>query len=80
MRHVLSLKGDCDTNAPIVRGLLGAYWGIRKVPPDMVHKVMTYNYEKHGGQRRPDWLSSHHLPGIVRRLYEAAPDQLLKKD
>ena len=77
MRHVLSLTGDTDTNAAIVGGLLGAYWGERGLPKDLVQKMLKYDHEKHGGQKRPGWLSAKHLPEIGKELFDTAPGQLL---
>ena len=78
MRHTLSLKGDCDTNACIVGGLLGAYWGVSRLPKEMVKKLLTYTYEKHGGRQRPDWLSARYIPKLAKHLHEISPDQLEK--
>lgn len=76
MRHTLSRKGDCDTNAAIVGGLLGAYWGVSRLPKFMLNKLLSYDYEKHGGRQRPDWLSPRYLPMLAQELFSIAPNAL----
>ncbi len=69
-----------DTNAAIVGGLLGAYWGGSRLQTSflkfMLNKLLSYNYEKHGGRKRPDWLSPRHLPRLAQELFAIAPSAL----
>lgn len=76
MRHTLSLGGDCDTNAAIVGGIMGAFWGADRLPKSMLNKLLTYDYDKHGGKKRPNWLSPSHIPEIAQTLFEQAPQKL----
>ena len=59
IREILSKGGDTDTNAAIVGGLLGARDGIDNIKKEWVAKVLDYNYETHGGRKRPEWLVPH---------------------
>ena len=41
MHQVIKLQGDCDTNAAIVGGVVGAYVGIDKIDPNKLQKVLN---------------------------------------
>jgi hypothetical protein len=55
MKDILTAGGDTDTNAAIVGGVMGAFWGTDHITPQWIHKVSTYAPEM-GGPSRPDWL------------------------
>ena len=57
IRWIITQKGDTDTNACIMGGLLGAYYGLTKLERDpQIAKIKAWN-----SKRRPEWLN----PGKV---------------
>lgn len=62
--------GDTDTNAAIVGGMMGAFWGHspQGVPAAMVDRVVGFDARRDGGHARPAWLSPSQLPQLVARL------------
>lgn len=42
LRDIILKGGDTDTNAAIVGGLLGAYYGLDGIPEEWVKKVMGF--------------------------------------
>jgi len=56
--HTLLKGGDTDTNACIVGGLMGCYWGMSGIPSFMLDPVLHYSYneDKDNGHLRPSWL------------------------
>lgn len=71
LRHILSLGGDTDTNAAIVGGLMGAYWGAAAIPADMAEAVVSRTVDSPGRQR-PEFLQTKQLPELFAGLYAAA--------
>jgi len=55
MEYVLSCGGDTDTNACIVGGMLGAFWGEQEIPLEWRTKVLSCTAD------RPQWL----LPSTI---------------
>ena len=47
MKRMLLQGGDTDTNAAIVGGLLGARWGIKRIPEKWVNSLNFNNSRKH---------------------------------
>ena len=74
IRETLMRFGDCDTNAAIVGGMMGAYWGTEDMPKDMIEKVLWYDFDTHEGRKRPTWLSAKNIPDLTRKLLEQAPE------
>ncbi|KAG2453926.1 hypothetical protein HYH02_002129 [Chlamydomonas schloesseri] len=73
LRDTLLLKGDTDTNAAIVCGMLGALYGASGIPPELAGPVLG----RHGqpdlkGPKRPDWLQPGRLPAVFAQLYGKA--------
>jgi ADP-ribosylglycohydrolase len=62
----ISGGGDTDTNACIVGGLMGAFWGANQLPLAMREKVLQCNTSK--GRPRPDFLSTRQLPELAFKL------------
>jgi len=54
--HTLLKGGDTDTNACIVGGLMGCYWGMSGIPSFMLDPVLHYSYSEDNGHLRPAWL------------------------
>ena len=48
------MAGDTDTNAAIVGGMLGAYYGKAKLPRDMIDKVLSCDVSLKENHPRPD--------------------------
>lgn len=40
---MLLLGGDTDTNAAIVGGMIGAYFGVEGIPEEMIVKLLSFN-------------------------------------
>lgn len=45
---------------------MGAYWGAESIPLAMREKVLCCNTSQ--GRKRPDFLSTRHLPDIAAKL------------
>ena len=69
--HTLMRAGDTDTNAAIVGGLMGAYWGVDAMPVQMVGRVVK-SLTGVGHMKRPEWLHPRNVYAIVKRLYGEA--------
>ncbi|GLC40704.1 hypothetical protein PLESTB_000030900 [Pleodorina starrii] len=73
LREVLLLKGDTDTNAAIVGGLLGALHGASGIPQHMAAAVLgRLGQADARGPKRPDWLQPGKLPVLFAELYGRA--------
>ncbi|KXZ55562.1 hypothetical protein GPECTOR_2g1111 [Gonium pectorale] len=73
IRDTLLLKGDTDTNAAIVGGLVGALHGASGVPAHMAAAVLgRLGQPGTRGPKRPDWLQPGHLPELFAKLYGKA--------
>lgn len=59
IRKILEAKGDTDTNACIVGGLLGAYYGVTSLEMDKQIEITSAWRPKK--IKRPDWM----VPGKV---------------
>ena len=62
--------GDTDTNASIVGGLLGAFWGFEELPKEQIFKMLKYKFKENDlelGHKRPEWLETKNILEIVRR-------------
>ncbi len=62
--------GDTDTNACIVGGLLGAYWGYDNLPKEQVMKMLKYQWkpnEEEIGHERPNWLHPKNILEIIKQ-------------
>ncbi len=79
MREVLLLKGDVDTNAAIVGGLLGALHGAAAIPPAMAAAVLArHGQPESKGRKRPDWLQPGRLPAVFAQLWLRATGQVVE--
>ncbi|GLI68067.1 hypothetical protein VaNZ11_012395 [Volvox africanus] len=73
IREVLLLKGDTDTNAAIVGGVLGALHGASGIPSHMAQAVLGRLGQLDAkGPKRPEWLQPGRLPEIFAELYGRA--------
>ena len=68
LASVLVQKGDSDTNAAIVMGLMGALHGADGIPLHMREKLLAAVPRN----QRPDWLCNAHIPKAFDRLWTAA--------
>ena len=75
------LAGDTDTNCAIVGGLVGAYVGIKNMPPQKVQKVLECDHSTGRQPHRPDIVkaSKDGLDCIVT-LLQILPEQLQVED
>ncbi len=67
----IMLGGDTDTNACIVGGLLGAFWGFDKLPKKLIKKMLDGTFiddDEIPGRERPDWLMAKNIVEIVNRF------------
>jgi hypothetical protein len=71
LRQVLLLGGDTDTNAAIVGGLLGAYWGAEGIPDGLKGPVLA-RCSSSAGIKRPGYLLTGQLPELFEKLWAAA--------
>ncbi|KAG2491875.1 hypothetical protein HYH03_009827 [Edaphochlamys debaryana] len=73
LRDTLLLKGDTDTNAAIVCGMLGALHGAAAIPTHMADAVLGRQGQSGAkGPRRPDWLQPGRLPSVFKQLWSKA--------
>jgi hypothetical protein len=72
LRQVLLLGGDTDTNAAIVGGLMGAYWGAEGIPEAMKGPVLCRASSSSAGVKRPSFLKTGQLPELFEKLWAAA--------
>lgn len=78
IRKTLLLGGDTDTNACIVGGLMGAYWGQERIPIEMLQPVLLCGdvnpdvdidcVNRTAYYNRPDWLHPRNVSTLVRQL------------
>ena len=58
--------GDTDTNACIVGGLMGAYWGVGSLPNYSLSAVLNCDTEK--GQKRQDVFTAKPVAKNLKKL------------
>ena len=75
MREVLEAGGDTDTNAAIVGGIMGAFWGLDNIDATWVEKVLSYS-PKMGGPKRPKWLLAKNNLENLDKIIANAPTSL----
>lgn len=71
IQWTLEKGGDTDTNAAIVGGMMGAYWGVAGIPIYMKDPVLAYDCTvepEHHGYVRP---SAYHVHTNLSRLFQA---------
>ena len=81
IRNILSRGGDTDTNAAIVGGLLGAYYGIHRINQNWIEKVILFRCQKTVEQKtfidRPDFLVPRfNLISLVKGIAVNSPNVL----
>ena len=74
IEQTLLRGGDTDTNAAIVGGLLGAFWGAKAIPTSMSGPVLSYGRNKQDelGHRRPDDLQGNRIIPVANALMSLA--------
>ncbi|KAK9826033.1 hypothetical protein WJX74_007037 [Apatococcus lobatus] len=74
IEQTLFCGGDTDTNAAIVGGLLGAFWGAKAIPQSMSGPVIAYAWnDKEGqGHKRPFNLQGHRILCVADALMDLA--------
>lgn len=70
LRDTLARGGDSDTNACIVGGMMGALWGVARIPPSLKEPVLHFDPTGDRGRRRPAWLSPSLIPQMCRDLWD----------
>jgi len=74
IEHCLRVGGDTDTNAAIVGGVVGAYYGIGEIHPMWVNKVLAFSNKsvsKARGERVAEWVLPTRWPELVVQLMAA---------
>jgi ADP-ribosyl-[dinitrogen reductase] hydrolase len=67
----IAAGGDTDTNAAIVGGMMGAYWGVHGIPPHMVQHVLEFKPAMcHGARQRPEWLWPCQMQQLVASFFD----------
>ncbi|KAJ6254804.1 leucine rich repeat family protein [Anaeramoeba flamelloides] len=66
--------GDTDTNAAIVGGMMGAYWGIMKIPKKFISVSLNCVIEKR--LKRDEKFNPNQIPDLVLKLLKKAPQEL----
>ncbi|CDW77035.1 UNKNOWN [Stylonychia lemnae] len=89
MEDTLFLGGDTDTNAAIVGGLLGAYFGVKRIPTNWINSILNFDKTKNdrsqigqqnSGIARPQFLiPKHNLINDLDILVKNAPTKLSVK-
>jgi len=64
--ETLSGGGDTDTNACIVGGMMGAFWGTEGIPSWMKQPVLEC--DTRSGRPRPEFLSTRNIPTLAQQL------------
>eukprot|EP00347_Sterkiella_histriomuscorum_P010277 403376918 len=84
IKQMLLAGGDTDTNAAIVGGLLGAYFGVGALPQNMIEAMLSFKTEsdelkkQYGGQIRPRYLIPHYtLLNDITLITQNAPNMLV---
>ncbi|KAJ6227254.1 leucine rich repeat family protein [Anaeramoeba flamelloides] len=68
--------GDTDTNAAIVGGMLGAYWGIDNIPQELIK--ISLNCVLREKLKRPEKYNPNQIPKLVVDLLNCAPEKIKK--
>jgi len=77
MKETLNLGGDTNANAAVVGGLIGALVGIRRMPRDMIEKLLQFDCTTEG-EKRDDFLSTkRHAIKNIDSLIMSMPKQKL---
>lgn len=76
MREVLLKGGDTDTNACIYGGMLGAAFGLKGLPRDLVEKVLNC---KHDILKRPEGFHPKAIVQILTKILKIGPRSLIYK-
>jgi len=71
IKETIEGGGNPGTNACIVGGLMGAYWGIDGIPQNIRNVVLQGNTKK--GYERPDFVNPNQIEQLVEKLYILAP-------
>eukprot|EP01084_Bolivina_argentea_P138389 243638_1 len=72
MRDVVGEAGDTDTNACIVGGVMGAYWGLQGIPKEYVENIK--NCKPVWDEKRDIFQAKWYFDDkIVEKLIESAP-------
>ncbi len=74
IEQTLLRSGDTDTNAAIVGGLMGAYWGASAIPEYMSRPVLGYKYDPAiaKGNPRPEYLEGSRILPAAEALLKLA--------
>eukprot|EP01083_Nonionella_stella_P291551 992006_1 len=72
MRSVVGEGGDTDTNACIVGGLMGVYWGLKNIPKEYVDNIKNCNpiLDENRDKFQAKWYFKDKIPEL---LIENAP-------
>jgi len=77
MKIMLTKGGDTDTNCCIVGGMLGALHGYSGIPKRLTDPVISFEAEKVGGIRRPDFLvPAKCAEWVIREIIKIRPSSL----
>jgi hypothetical protein len=70
--------GDTDTNAAIVGGLIGAWYGFDAIPREWIASILNFRCTEETNHPRDDWLiPGFHLVPLTKALIVNAPSKLL---
>ena len=77
IEQTLLRSGDTDTNAAIVGGLMGAFWGAKAIPETMSKPVLSFEFDpnmqwERQGKRRPDNLRGNRILHTAEALLKMA--------
>jgi ADP-ribosyl-[dinitrogen reductase] hydrolase len=70
IKDVINLGGDTDTNAAIVGGVIGAYWGPEKLEFTKLNTLITFNpFKSKSRHPRPCIYSPGFVMFVVERIF-----------
>jgi len=77
MKETMHGGGDTDTNGIIIGALLGACYGVDRIP-EMMKKIVLECTTNQKGKKppRPSWMLAGHAPELVTKLLETAPGDI----
>ncbi|CDW73890.1 UNKNOWN [Stylonychia lemnae] len=84
IQETLLLGGDTDTNAAIVGGLLGAYFGVKNIPNNWIKSMLNFNNFEESGidegiERSKFLIPRYNLIDDINTLIRHAPKTLQVK-
>lgn len=75
LTETIMLGGDCDANACIVSGFIGALVGVKRIPTDMLTTLIRFNDSKEGQDREGVYCIGIETLNNIDNLIDMRPEQ-----